>query len=51
MAILDLLGNKFCEENLKTALVARMKRTIDMSIKATGEESLDPSCINAGFRA
>lgn len=38
-AILDLLGNEFREEYLETALAARVERTINMSIKATGQES------------
>lgn len=35
-AILDLLGDEFCEEYLETALAARVGRTINKSIKATG---------------
>lgn len=38
-AILDLLGNDFCEEYLETGLAARVERTINKSIKATGQES------------
>lgn len=38
-AILDLLENEFHEEYFEAALSARVERTINMSIKATGQES------------